>query len=192
VLSNAFVRYLVIPWQSEVSCARELDELASLRFKHTFGEAADEWTIRCSAAGYREASVACAVDAALLAALRERLRARKCRLVSVQPLLMAAYNDLRRNLGASNAFATVERGRLCLSLMQAGRWSHIVSRRVAADPAKAIEQELATLAADTTPAQVEVLLVGDGVAWPHDAPRGSRLLGKAGESGCSLALCGAA
>ena len=189
VLSNAFVRYLVIPWQAEISGARELDELAALRFRRTFGEHAADWTIRCSAGGYGEATVACAIDTALVSALRDTLRTCKVRLVSVQPLLMAAYNDVRRELASTSAFATVERGRLCLGVVNRGRWSHIVSRRAANDPAGAIEQELAALASDTLPDALDVVLVGEGAEWPDETPRAARVLGDAGRP---LALCGAA
>jgi hypothetical protein len=189
VLSNTFVRYLVIPWQPEISGTRELNELASVRFKRTFGDCAADWTVRCSPGGYGEASVACAVDTALITAARSRLHACRLRLVSVQPLLMAAYNDVRRELAASNAFATIEPGRLCLALMHGGRWSAIVSRRATMDPAEAIEQEIAALAPDTAPSMIDVLLVGEGASWPAGAARASRLLGRSG-TGCSLALCG--
>ena len=195
VLSNTFVRYLVIPWQPDVSGARELAELAALRFRRTFGEHAADWTIRCNAGAYGEAIVACAVETALVTALRERLRAHKLRLTSLQPLLMAAYNDHRKALAPTNAFATIERGRVCLGVMHEGRWSHIVSRRAAADAAGAIGQELAALAPDA--AQLDVLLVGEGAEWTDEALRDdaslpSRVLARSGPASRSLALCGAA
>lgn len=192
VLSNHWMRYLVIPWQPAVTGSRELEELARLRFERTFGESATGWVIRCSEGGYGEANVACAVDASLFAALRERLSAHKLKLTSVQPLLMAAYNDRRRDLAASSAFAIVEPGRLCLSLMRDGSWSEIVSRRADNDPAEAIEQEIATLAAEAAPARIDVLLVGEGAVWSADSARPARFLGQSETAACSLALCGTA
>jgi hypothetical protein len=192
VLSNAFVRYLVVPWQPEISGVRELDELASLRFSRTFGEAAAGWTIRCSAGGYGEPTLACALDTALVEALTGKLRACKLRLVSLQPLLMAAYNDVRRQLAPTHVFATVEVDRLCVSIMGQGHWRHVVSRRGSADPAEVIEQELSALGSEAPPAEIDVLLVGDGVAWPEDIACAARLLGRPEERGVSLALRGVA
>jgi hypothetical protein len=192
VLSNHWLRYLVIPWQPQVSDASELDALVRLSFERIFGETAGAWTLHCSTWGYGEASVACAIDTALVSALRERLSAHKLRLVSMQPLLMAAYNEWRRDLAASSALALIEPGRLCLNLMQDGHWSEIISRRTTTRPADAIEQELATLAPDTAPPSIDVLLVGEGTVWDADAVRPARLLGQCASGGCSLALCGAA
>lgn len=191
VLSNHWVRYLVLPWQPTLVGPAELHALARLRFERTFGEAAAGWTIRCSDPAWGEATVACAVDAALIDALRARLAARRLRLASVQPLLMAAYNQVRRQLATGAAFAIVESGRLCLGLFDQGHWRDIVSRRAGADPAAVLEQELASAAPQPGAAALDVLLVGEGAAWPADAPRPARLLGTGGAP-VSLALCGCA
>ena len=192
VLSNAFVRYLVLPWQSEVTSARELDELALLRYTRTFGDAVGEWTVRVSAGGYGEASVACAIDGELVTALRACLRAHRLRLVSLQPLLMAAYNDVRGELAGTSALATVEPGRVTLSVMREGAWRAIVSRRATLDAADTVERELAALPPDSAPEEVSVLLVGEGAEWYPEAGRASRVLARSGERGCSLASCGSA
>ncbi len=190
VLSNHFVRYLVLPWQPKVLRAAEVDELARLRFAHRFGAAAQDWTIRCSDAGYGAAQLACAVDTALIADLHARLAARGLRLVSLQPLLMAAYNAVRSELATHSALAIVEAGRVCLGLRERSQWLDVTSRRAGADLAGAIEQELATREPEASPA-LDVLLVGEGAAWPEDVPR-ARLLGKSRTGVArSLAMCGA-
>ena len=192
VLSNHLVRYLVIGWQPEVGNARELEDLARLRFENTFGEPARDWTVRCSTSSWGQAGIACAVDHALIAGLRECLQRHGLRLASVQPLLMAAYNDVRRQLPPNAALTIVEPGRLCLALRRDGAWTEVSSRRAAADAALAVEQELATLSPNEAPAQLDVLLVGAGASWPAGTARASRLLGASARGSCSLALCGAA
>ncbi len=174
VLSNHFVRYLVLPWQPELNSARELGGLAQLRFKAVYGDAAAAWTVRCSEGGWGQPSVACAVDTELLAALRAALEARGLRLASMQPLLMAVFNDLRRKFAGDAAFAIVEPGRLCLALMQQGAFDAIVSRRTPADAAQAIEQELATLPPRADGAALELQRIGDAPAWPAGAARAVR------------------
>jgi hypothetical protein len=193
VLSNHWARYAVLPWQPELLRPAEIEQLARLRFEQTLGPAAAGWTIRTRDGGYGAAHVACAVDSALIDELRTRLAAHGLRLASVQPLLMAAYNEERRGFNGASAFAIVERGRVCVSLLNRGRWVEITSRRAGDDPAETIEQEMATWDAATVPAQLDVLLVGDDVSWRPRGDRPARLLGAADASGLhrSLAMVGA-
>ncbi len=192
VLSNHFVRYLVLPWQPKVLRAPEVEQLARLRFAHRFGAAAQDWTIRCSDAGYGAAHLACAVDTALITDLHARLAAHGLRLVSLQPLLMAAYNAVRRELATHSALAIVEEGRVCLGLRERSQWLDVTSRRAGVDLAGAIEQELATRECDASPA-LDVLLVGAGATWPAQGVPRARLLAKSRTGVArSLAMCGAA
>lgn len=193
VLSNHFVRYLVLPWQAELGSAAEVEQWVRLRFEQTYGAVAAEWTIRSCDGGWGRPLVACAVDSALLEQLGERLAGFGLRLGSVQPLLMAAYNDARRGFKGATAFAVVEAGRVCLSLLDGGCWREISSRRTGADAATTIEQELATLDGQTEALQLDVLLVGALATWPAHAAEGARLLGPAEAlARPTLAMCGAA
>lgn len=191
VLSNHWVRYAVLPWQPEVTSAAEVEQLARLHFDRSFGPAAAGWTIRNCDTGYGAAHVACAVDTALIAELRARLAAHGLRLASLQPLLMAGYNEVRRSLTGNTALAVVEPGRVCLGLLDQDRWIDIASRRAGADPALAIEQELATHGS-AAPPRLDVLLVGEDTPWAERAGLPTRLLGRPDPgSRRSLAMCGA-
>ncbi len=198
VLSNHWVRYLVLPWQSELTSAAEVEQLARLRFAQVFGTAAQGWTVRSCDAGYGVALVACGVDTALLDALRERLAARGLRLASVQPLLMAALNEVRREIdaetvGGDTALAVIEPGRVCLSLLQEGRWLDISTRRADADAAEVIEQELATHATQEAPPRLCVVQVGACADSLLQGARPLRVLGRArAREPRTLALVGAA
>jgi hypothetical protein len=194
VLSNHWVRYLVLPWQPGVASTAELQQFARLRFQQVYGALAEPWTVRVAESGYGAAQVACAVDGALIAALLGGLAKHGLRLASLQPLLMAAYNGSRRKLGSDAALAIVEPAHVCLGLLRHGRWLDIASRRAAADAAdaaEAIEQELATRDADGPPASLDVLLVGEATRWSPAAERPTRWLG-ATDAGIALALCGVA
>ena len=192
VLSNHFVRYQLLPWQEELSAPAEVEAWARLRLEQTYGAAAAQWTIRTCDDGYGRPQLACAVDGALIDQLGQCLAGLGLRLASLQPLLMAAYNDERRQLKGQTAFAIVEAGRLCLGLLGPGGWREIASRRAGADAAATLEQELATLDAQAEPAQLGVLLVGDDAPWPQAGVPGARLLGAHGAQGRrTLAMCGA-
>lgn len=78
--------------------------------------------------------LASAVDAPLLVALREVFASAGVRLDSIQPNLMAVYNDYRRRLQGGHAWlALIEAGNLCLALLHRGRWTRIRSVRIGFD-----------------------------------------------------------
>jgi hypothetical protein len=193
VLSNHLVRYLVLPWQDDLNGAAEADQWARLHFERTYGAAAADWLIRSCDGGYGRPQVACAVDRQLVEQLGARLAGLGLRLGSLQPLLMAAYNDARRQFRGPTAFAIVEAGRVCMSLLDGNGWREIASRRTGSNAAETIAQELATLDSEAEAPQLDVLLVGELAPWPaHNAPP-ARLLGPGAAQGrYTLAMCGAA
>lgn len=177
VLSNHLVRYLVLPWQPDVTGAAETETLARVRFENTYGAAVAGWTIRVADGAWGEARVACAVDSGLIEALRGIMASRGLRLDSVQPLLMAAYNDLRSGFHGATALAIVEAGRVCLSVFDHDRWLGVAARRWDGDPAETVLQELATLDATAVPAAVDVVLVGEDVTWNDSGALPAHLVG---------------
>ena len=187
VLSNHFARYIVLPWQPELSGPDELEALARLRFGAVFGEAPDGWTLRCSEGGWGRPSLACAVDTALIDALRGALGRRRLRLASVQPLLMAAFNDLRRSLAGDAILAIAEPGRLCLAMLSGGTLDAVSSRRTRADDTAVVEQELATLRPAAGPAAIDLVRIGAAARWPDAGSFAARE-----RAACALAACGAA
>lgn len=189
-LSNRWVRYAVLPWSADLARMAELEQLARLHFEQRDGAAVAAWTVRVCDGGWGRPFVACAIDTALLDGLHAVLRAQGVRPGSVQPLLMAAFNDCRRRLVSGAAFAVVEPDRVCVSVFDAQGWGEIGSRRSGGQPGTALAQELATLATDRAPASLDLLLVGEGLGWcddSADALPASRVLGRR-----ALALCGAA
>lgn len=129
VLSSHFVRYAVLPWSSELTSEKEWMALAQLHFSSTYGTSASNWAIQTCATGRRKPRVACAVDEQVIASLR-----RVPRLVSVQPALMAAFNDRREAFSRESGwFVVQEPGRLTLSLIVDGDWKLISCRQARTD-----------------------------------------------------------
>jgi len=189
-LSNRWVRYAVLPWNAAVSGSAELEALARLRFEQRHGSAVAQWTVRCGDGGWGRPLLACAIDTALLDGLRERLDARGIALASLQPLLMACFNDWRRRLAPDAALAIVEGDRLTLAAFEQAGFVEVSSRRCGADLQATVEQELATLPLAARPGAIEVALIGDDAPGPAlregEGDPALRLLGRR-----ELALCGA-
>lgn len=133
VLSNQFVRYLMVPWLPGLGDARE--ELAHARhcFARVHGKSGDDWEVRLGPSSPGEPRLACAVEPELLAAVRHAFAQSGLVLQSIQPHLMAAFNDAGRRLPQGSGWLVVlEPGHLCLCMLHRGRWVRVQGRRAAA------------------------------------------------------------
>lgn len=143
VLSNHFVRYLLMPWSAQITSAEEFRNCAAAMFEDIHGEVAAQWDVTVSAERAGTPRVAAAVDRTLLEALRAAVGPTRLRLASVQPYLMAAYNRVaRRHTGRDFVFMLVEAGRACIVAAQGGKWCHL-STAPAPEPEQALSSLLA-------------------------------------------------
>ncbi len=134
VLSQRFTRHALLPWSGELRGAAEWLAFAQHRFRVTHGAAAAEWDICIAREAAGAPRLACAIDRALLAALRETCAAAKVRLASVQPFLASAYNRARDGLKEEDLwFAIVEEGRMTLGLLRKKHWTLLRTRNLAGD-----------------------------------------------------------
>jgi hypothetical protein len=166
VLSNRLVRYAIVPFDAAVSTAEEEQALARFHFMRIYGERAKGWALRLSEAPAGRPRLASAIDPEVLEALRGCFPASaRPRLASVQPWLMAAYNQAMtaRKTWSPSAepawLVLLERNRACLALPSAGGWRSVQSLRMES------EEEIFALL------ERETLRAGDG------APRRAMVLG---------------
>jgi hypothetical protein len=133
ILSNHFLRYVLVPWSANLS--EEAEEMAFVRhcFTKVYGSTAQHWALRLSSESRGSLRLASAVDAELLDGLRGVLDKAGVAVKSIQPHLMAVFNGVRGRLrGRSAWFALLEPGNLCLALLHQGRWAQVRSLRVGA------------------------------------------------------------
>ena len=132
VLSNHFVRYTLVPWESGISDEGEIETYARLRFNETYGaEAVAKWEVRVGLPAYGAPRLACAVDRDLMEALRRLSAAQQVRLAGVRPLLVACFDRCRRRFcGPRFWFATAEEGRLCLAGIDRYAWRTLTCQRI--------------------------------------------------------------
>jgi hypothetical protein len=140
VLSNHFVRYLVVPWNATVAGTREEEALAAARFQQVYGEIARTWAVRISPAKPGSAMLAAAAENGLVDAVAALFAGSRLRLRSVQPALMAACNLLAASVPANAWVAFAEPGQLLLGLQRDGQWHSLRSR-----PLNGVEVSLAGL-----------------------------------------------
>lgn len=166
ILSSRLVRYVRVPWSDALGDAEEEAAFARHCFERVYGDAVAQWDLRVSDARDGVPRLASAVDAALPVALREVFAAAGVRLDSIQPSLMAVYNDYRRRLLGRHAWlALLEPGCLCLALLHQGRWARIRTQRIGpawrVELAQILERE--AYLADPEAAAADVFLWAAGV-----------------------------
>lgn len=134
ILSNHFVRFLVLPWNDVTLTDAEQLAVAQHRFDEVYGADSANWEVRLSEGPVGTPSMASAVPQGLLNELKAIFKASTLRLKSVQPYLMSAFNASRRELGSEQGwFVLAERDSFCIGLVQGGQWSSIRLRHVVAD-----------------------------------------------------------
>ena len=197
VLSSHFVRYMSVPWNAALVTPGEELAFARSRFVQVYGEAAQDWTLRLSPAPAGAARLAAAVDRTLIDRLGAAIGASPLRLDSVQPALMACFNDWRRSIGNDAWLVLVERGRLLVALIANGEWRAVRARPVNGATvalADVIEQERLLLSVAPGVSRV-CLAVADEVSVDASGVRVERLGGGPSTptgGGFALAMAGAA
>lgn len=129
ILSNHFVRYAVVPWSKDPVSEEEEMALVRYRFSQVFGDLSAHWTLRVSDAEFGSSRLAAAVDQELLDEAGKLFAGSRIHLRSVQPYLMATFNQWRSSL-SNGWFLLAEPGRLSLALLQQGSWTLVRNRNI--------------------------------------------------------------
>src|SRR4051812_41418740 len=128
ILSNHFLRYMVLPWSPELVTQSEELDYAYARFAQVFGDKARQWVIRSSDAPAGAERLGAAIDAAFLEALSLALGAGGLALNSCQPALMAQFNACRQQIRDNAWLVSAERGRLLVAWIHKHRWRFVRMR----------------------------------------------------------------
>jgi hypothetical protein len=131
VLSDHFVRYLLIAWSEGLVGDGERLGFARLAFRDLYGHLADTWDACLDEQPAGQASFACAVDRALASSLRELVARAGGELTALIPSLADCINRHRSALNAPEfCLAAAEPGRVSLAFRSRGGWQAARNRRV--------------------------------------------------------------
>ena len=190
VLSGPLVRWQLLAWRPELAGRQELAAYSRLRFRETYGPAADDWSVLHVPQPPGGPLPACAVDEALLEALRRTSAEAGARLLSVSPYFAAAFDRWRgARTGGSGWFGVLERDCLTLGLLRRSEWAGLRSQRLQGEWAEPLAGLMAQLGipAAVAPDGMPLYLAGEAApegagpphVWlqPHEAGRlpGGRL-----------------
>lgn len=134
LISDHWARYASLPWNAEISGDEERMIQAKLLLGSIYGSLADKWAIRVSGNRPNSPALVSAVPAELIERLGEITRSRKLKLYSVQPNLVASFNNWRGRMNDDTAwFASVDEGSLATIRLSHGRCDQAGSLRTRSD-----------------------------------------------------------
>ena len=134
ILSNHFMSYAMVELNQALNGEAEELAYAKHRFGQLYGPNAASWEIRLSQDFAGASQLASAVDISFLQNLRATFAKADIKLKSVQPYLMAAYNNCLPDLEDQDAwFVLFEHGNLCIGQVQQGHWNSIRTFNVGKD-----------------------------------------------------------
>jgi len=86
LLSGRWVRWQLLPWRADLAGPQERAAYAALRFRETYGPAAQHWQVLPALVAPGRTAPAAAMDAALVEALQTVCADAGCQLHSITPL----------------------------------------------------------------------------------------------------------
>ena len=141
VLGDTWARYAIVPWAAELGSADERLGHARQLLAGSYGEAVSTWEVQVSDAPPQAARIACTMPADLLEAVRAMCVKHRMKLLSLQPQLVAAYENWRHQLPPAGAwFVTVGEGTLAAARVGARAWDRVYSVRIGPDWARELRR----------------------------------------------------
>lgn len=165
VLSGRFVRWQLLPWRPEITQPKEVAAYASLRFRETFGKAAEDWQVLHAPQPPGKTVPACAVDAALLETLRSTCAGAGAHLAAVTPYFASAFDRWRGVFEGKTAwFGLIETDYLSLALLRNGDWISLCTQHLDGDWRDVLPGMMAQIGipAGLGGAEVPLYLAGSG------------------------------
>ncbi len=130
-LSNHFVRYIVLPPQTEISSPEEVQSYASFKMREIYGNQMDTWALSISDWDPVDGAICAAINRELLAQLEQITVRFHIKLVEVEPYLASAVDLWRKRFVDKRVyFALIETGRLCVGLWINGAWHNIRNQKI--------------------------------------------------------------
>ena len=122
VLSNTFVRYLILPWQDGVLTQADWQAIAQHAFRKAFGVIANDWLTHVHFSRYGQTVLAAAIDKSLYVQLQRSAKQIGFDLVALESLLTRVFNQDNKNSWTLIA----EPQRLMLCQIRNGEWLQTV------------------------------------------------------------------
>ena len=159
VVADHFTSYALLPWSADIVGKKARLMMAKALLKHALGERADRLDIALDRPAFGKNGIAAGIDKNLLAGLRAMAKARRLRLSSLQPRLIAELSAHRQQLD-DGWFACLDQGWLTLAGLRDGDVASLRNHRAStADPAILAGELSGLLAAETAAVNGKKVLI---------------------------------
>jgi hypothetical protein len=127
IISDRYVRYLVLPWSSDLTQDEEWLALARARIDVTWGQA-EAREVRIDRPRFKSTCFACAIDQDLHARLLSLQLPPGLKIQAVRPNFTATFNELRADITAAPTLVVVgERDSVTIGAIENNQWRHVRS-----------------------------------------------------------------
>jgi hypothetical protein len=138
VVSDHFVRQVVLPWSADLTQDREWLALARARIDVTWGSS-EPWEVRIDRLRFKSSCLACGIHQDLLMQLLE-LRRPGLMVKSIQPNFTTIFNQLAATVGQTATLLVVsERRSATIGAFDGGAWRHVRTLPVAGEESDEIK-----------------------------------------------------
>jgi hypothetical protein len=168
VVADHLVRYVLLPWSEMLAGKAARLGMARALLRNTLGDKAEGLDIALDRPAFGKNGVAAGIDRQLLAGLRAIAKARRLRLISLQPRLIAELTARQKQLN-DGWFACLDLGWLTLAGVRDGEISSLRNHRASTTEPAILAGELAGLLAaeSSTVNGKKVLISTSAVAAPN-------------------------
>lgn len=130
VLSNQYVRWLVLPWQAEIRSQADKQAYYRHGLQQAFGSEMHDWHIRAQVTAYGQPALVNALPAALIDTLQAVLAEHRLLPGVIAPAWMLSANQTlhmlrQQGLPPSGWVICRESGSLTMACLVQGEWQHI-------------------------------------------------------------------
>jgi hypothetical protein len=141
VVADLWARYGIVPASNSRLDDQGRRAHARYVFADAYGEGMADWQVVLEDSPPGRASVACAIPGGFKAALDAALAVGRLKVVSVQPLLVVAFNAWRRRLPRGDVwFIALEDGWISAVQLADGVWNRIQAARLSSDSSVEFER----------------------------------------------------
>jgi hypothetical protein len=125
VVSDCFVRHVVLPWTSDLTDDEEWLALARARVDVTWGHA-ESWEVRIDRPRFESSCLACAIDRDLRTQLLSLRQPPRLTIRSIQPSFTATFNALCTSISDAPTLVVVgERDSVTIGAIENNHWRNV-------------------------------------------------------------------